>query len=336
MDIHKKVLTLSSLLQIGDLIAAGGSKLDPLLEMALGKASMIFDTGYGVLYLQKEENADFTARIAYNLETEKLTDMVIKKDGPGAIERAVQSRSMIVMDKALKVTGEIAALQSDYGLKNALIMPIYSGKQNLGLLLIGNRLEDFRFKNDDIELMKVFAKQMTIAIETDILSKKTETLAIKDELTDLYNKSFILVRLEEEIKRAIFYQRPCSFVIFNIDGFREFRDKHGELAAEETLRRLAKLIRDNMIPVGKAARVEADEFAILLPEKNKKQAAYIAEEIRKKVESTNLLKEGSARLTVSGGVSENPLDGATADELFKKATEALKQAKSEGKNRVVA
>ena len=336
IDIHKKVLTLSSLLQIGDLIAAGGSDLDQLLEMAVGKASMIFDTGYGVLYMPKEEGGDFTARIAYSLEDEKLNEMVIKKDGSSVIEKALESRAMIVLDKAMKVTDDIASLKSAYGVKNALIMALYSGRQNLGLLLIGNRLEDFRFKTDDIELIKVFAKQITIAIETDILSKKSEILAIKDELTDLYNKNFILVRLEEEIKRAIFYQRPCSFIVFNIDDFRKFREAHGELAAEETLRRLAKLIRDNMIPVGKAARIGADEFAILLPEKNKKQAAYIAEEIRKKVELTNLLREGSARLTVSGGVSENPLDGATADELFKKAVEAVKQAKSEGKNRVAA
>ena len=172
-------------------------------------------------------------------------------------------------------------------------------------------------------------------IESDLLSKKTDQLAIKDDLTDLYNKTFIMGRLEEEIRRAIFYQRPCSFVAFNIDNFRKFRDVHGELAAEEALKRMSKIFRDNLTPVGKAARIGGDDFAMLLPEKNKKEAAYIAEELRKKIETTNLLRQGQASLTVSCGVGENPIDGATADELFKKAMSAVKEAKSLGKNRVV-
>jgi len=57
-----------------------------------------------------------------------------------------------------------------------------------------------------------------------------------------------MARLEEEIKRAIFYQRPCSFIIFNVDDFRAFVAKHGELAGEEALKRMSKLIRDNTDP----------------------------------------------------------------------------------------
>ena len=161
-----------------------------------------------------------------------------------------------------------------------------------------------------------------------------EQLAIKDDLTGLYNKNFILARLEEEIKRAVFYQRPCSFIVLGIDNFDAFRASHGELASEEAVRRMAKLIKDNMIPIGKAARIAGDEFAVLLPEKNKREAYHLAEEITKKIASTNLLRNGSATLTVSGGVSENPLDGATGDELLKKAAELLKDARMAG-NKVI-
>ena len=96
------------------------------------------------------------------------------------------------------------------------------------------------------------------------------------------------------------------------------------------------MVKDNTIPVGKAARIGGDEFAMLLPEKNKREASFIAEEVRNKISSTNVLKEGTASLTVSVGVSENPIDGATSDELFKKAFDAMKQAKSSGKNKVVS
>lgn len=332
VDIHKKVLALSSLLQIGDILSSGSIKLDPLLDMAVEKASMVFDGGYGVLYMSKDEGGDLIAKTTFNLDTEKLDDMIIKRSGDGIIDKAVQNRLTLMIDKTTKMTKDLENLTSRRNLKNIVAIPIHSGKKALGVLLIGNRVENFQFRTDDVDLVKVFAKQIAIAIESDILNKKTEELAIKDDLTDLYNKTFILNRLEEEIKRAIFYQRPCSFIIFNIDGFKKFIETHGELVAEEALRRVAKLIKENTNPVGKAARVGGNEFAMLLPEKNKKEATQIAEDIRKKIESTNLLREGTANVTVSAGVSENPIDGATADELFKKAIDAVKRAKTSGKN----
>ena len=335
VDIHKKVMALSSLLQIGDIISSRSIQMDPLLALAVERAANVFDTGYGVLYLaSKDIPGSFKANVSYNVNGEKLTDLTVKKGGNGLLDKALDTRSILIVDKAAKASKELDQLKSEYKAENFLAIPIYSGRNDFGIFLIGSRLDDFRFKDDDVELMKVFAKQITIAIESDMLSKKTEQLAIKDDLTDLYNKTFIMGRLEEEIKRAIFYQRPCSFITLNVDNFKKFRDTHGELAAEEALKRLARLVRDNLTPVGKAARVGGDDFAMLLPEKNKKESAYIAEEIRKKVETTNLLRQGQASLTVSCGVSENPIDGATADELFRKAMDAVKEAKSLGKNRV--
>lgn len=84
------------------------------------------------------------------------------------------------------------------------------------------------------------------------------------------------------------------------------------------------------------ARVGDNEFAVVLPEKNKRQAQDIAEVTREKIES-GFIKEQDMhkRLTISGGVSENPLDGIVADELISKAKELLNLAKVQGKNRIV-
>lgn len=335
VEIHKKVLALSSLLQIGDIISGGSVQLDSLLEFAAEKASMVFDMGFSVLYMPKAEGGDFTARTSHNIEDEALRNLVIKPASPGIFGKIFEENSIMVIDKGTRLSREAEEFMSSCGLKNILAIPINSGRRNLALLLVGTMLDDYRYKSDDTDLIKVFAKQITIAIESDILNKKTKELAIRDELTDLYNKGYILTRLEEEIKRAIFYQRPCSFIVFNVDGFKKFREARGELAAEEALMRIAKIIKENTGPAGKAARIGGDEFAILLPEKNKKGAADAAEDVRKKIGSANLLKEGTANLTVSCGVSENPLDGATNDELFKKAMDALKEAKSSGRNKVV-
>ncbi|MFA5256373.1 MAG: diguanylate cyclase [Candidatus Omnitrophota bacterium] len=336
VEIHKKVLALSSLLQIGDLIATGSTNLDAVLELSVQKVAMILDGGFCVFYMiPKEESDEFLPKAYSNIQEETLLDIIVKK-GEGLLGRLIEEKKLFIVDNTTKMTRDVEEFKSSNNIKNMLVIPIYSGRKNFGLLVVGNKQDDYRYRIDDLDLIKVFAKQITIAIENDIWIKKSEELSIKDDLTDLYSKSYVLSRLDEEIRRAIFYQRPCSFILFSIDNFDSLREKRGELVTEDVIKRVAKLIRDNTTPVGKAARISGKEFGMLLPEKNKREAAHIAEDIRKQIEAANFSREGSLKITVSGGVSENPIDGSTQEDLFRKATELLANAKSMGKNRVVA
>lgn len=336
IEIHKKVLALSSLLQIGDLVASGTTELDAILDLSVQKVAMLFDGGFCIFYMiPKDESEEFLPKAHSNIHEEALLDIVVKKK-EGFLGKIVQSRSFVIVDKATKITHEVEEFKKTYNIKNMVVSSIYSGNKDFGLFIVGNRQDDYRYKTDDIDLVKIFSKQVTIAIENDIWIKKTEEFSIKDDLTDLYNKNYILSRLDEEIRRSIFYQRPCSFLVFNIDNFKTLRDTQGELVAEDIIKKVSKIIKDNTTPVGKAARIGGDEFAMLLPEKNKREAAEIADALRKKIEETNFSKEGKLRITVSGGVSENPIDGSTQEELYKRAMEAVKSAKSLGKNRIVA
>ncbi|MCX5668067.1 MAG: diguanylate cyclase [Candidatus Omnitrophica bacterium] len=336
VDIHKKVLALSSLLQISDLIAGGSANLDTVLELSVQKVAMVLDEGFCVFYMiPKEGSGEFLPRAYSNIQREALLGVVVKK-GEGFLGRIIEDKKLFIVDNTTEMTGEVKELKSSNKIENMAAVPIYSGNKILGLLVVGNRQDDYQYRADDLDLIKIFAKQITIAVENDIWIKKSRELLIKDDLTDLYSKDYVLSRLDEEIRRAIFYQRPCSFILFSIDNFESLRETRGELAAEDVIKRVAKLIRDNTTPVGKAARISGNEFGMLLPEKNKRQAAYIAEEVRKQIEAANFSREGSLKITVSGGVSENPIDGSTQEELFKKATELLGNAKSMGKNRITA
>jgi diguanylate cyclase (GGDEF)-like protein len=336
VEIHKKVLALSSLLQIGDIITAGSVQIDALTALAVEKASGLFDTGYGVLYLPRMGGGDFIVKTCYNIEKERFDSLVLKRGGDGVLERLLGSRNILKLDGGTRITKELDEFRRSCNVKNMLAIPLYSEKAVLGLFIIGTRLSDLQYSQDDMDLIAVFARHITIAIESDVLNRKNDELVTRDDLTGLFNKRFILMRLEEEIKRSIFYQRPCSLVILNVDDFRKFRETRGELAAEEALKRIAKVIKESAGPIGKAARLGGDEFGVLLPEKNKRETSSVAEDLRKKIESTNVLKDGKAALTVSVGVSENPIDGATAEELFGRAEDAVKEAKASGKNRVAA
>lgn len=96
------------------------------------------------------------------------------------------------------------------------------------------------------------------------------------------------------------------------------------------MRQVAELLRKNLTEVDRAGRTGPNEFTLILPEKNKREAFELAENIRQQIER-NTFSYGAKRLsnslTVLAGVSENPLDGASGMELLAKATRALQSAK---------
>ena len=143
-------------------------------------------------------------------------------------------------------------------------------------------------------------------------------------------------RLNEEIKRAIAYRRPCSFIVVDIDNFKKYNHAFGSLQAESAIKRIASIIRESVTEIDRVGRIGDDEFAVILPEKNKREAQEVAENIRGKVEfSYSEYVDPIRKITVSAGVSENPLDGITSEELIDKARELLEIAKNGGRNRVI-
>jgi len=246
----------------------------------------------------------------------------------------------IVLDKNLdKDDDDTVAFKELYAFKNCIVVPVIVRGKLEGAVFLGNSEDDFEYDKDNIELLHVFCKQAAIAIENDSLMKKTEELEVKDELTQLYNAKFIKEYLEEEIKRGMIYQRPCSFILLDIDDFKSFCDKYGRLSGEAALKRIAKLIKSELSPVDKAGRFGETEFALVLPERNKKEAKNIADEMREKIASLNILshlKDKETFLTVSASLTENPIDGVSSKELTDKAKNLLKQAKDEGRNTVKA
>jgi len=203
-----------------------------------------------------------------------------------------------------------------------------------GVLILGSETRE-AFEKEDIDTFTVFAKQISIALDNERLMKRNRELSILDELTGLFNERYITTRLEEEIKRAMIYQRPCAYIILNIDDFATLVKSYGEPSAGLILKKVAHELKRFVSPVDRLGKLKEDTFAFVLPEKNKPQGIAWAKQILDEVMMRDIdLGAGrkTVRVTLSAGVSENPLDGATAQDLIARAEKALKKAKSEGKN----
>lgn len=336
VEISKKVLIMSGLLQVGNLISQG-APLDEILKIVIEKISQVEEDSFAFLMLA-EEKETLTMKVNNGLSGE--VNSLKFKVGSGLLGKLVLEGKTVVLDRRSAMMPDEEEFLKVFKVKNCVLCPVVAHGRGFGIAGFGNSASaDYEFKEDDVELIKLFGKQIAIAIENDLLTNKAKELAIRDELTGLYNERFILNRLEEEILRAVLYQRPCSFLVFNIDDLGLYRQINGDLAAEETIKKIGKAIESNVTEVDRVGRLSGNSFAVILPEKNKKQANTIAEALRQRVEAFGIAGgEGYPRnfVTVSGGVSENPIDGVTADDLVKKATSALSKAKSNGKNTVVS
>lgn len=158
-------------------------------------------------------------------------------------------------------------------------------------------------------------------------------LSLTDDLTELGNRR----RLERDLDVAFGPERrPVGFVMLDIDHFKQFNDTHGHLAGDETLRRVAAILRFSVREGDVVYRYGGEEFCVLLADADPLEARAVAERLRSAVEAHDFPgaeDQPGGRLTISVGMS---LIGAVDARSMKQcADEALYEAKRAGRNRVV-
>ena len=179
-----------------------------------------------------------------------------------------------------------------------------------------------------------YARRLDAAYkELESTSAQLKEFSFKDEVTGLYNRRFLSIRLEEEVSRYRRFNHPVSVVLLDLDGFKAVNDELGHAAGDETLRAMAEILLKQSRGINVICRYGGDEFAVLLVETSKSGARLYADRIRY-VLSTWTFGHGR-RVTASFGIASLPEDVAPAtDELIRAADEALYAAKRAGKNRV--
>ena len=167
------------------------------------------------------------------------------------------------------------------------------------------------------------------------LKEKNEKLlksAITDELTGVYNRKFFEKRVVEEMEIADRANEHISLIIFDLDRFKLVNDNFGHQFGDEVLKRTTQIAGDLIRKTDFLNRVGGEEFAIILPNTNKAQAVFVAEKVRKALEDNKHFKVG--QVTGSFGVAER-MKAESLRSWYKRADNALYQAKNTGRNRVV-
>jgi two-component system, cell cycle response regulator len=169
--------------------------------------------------------------------------------------------------------------------------------------------------------------------------RRSLSLALTDELTGLYNRRYLFAHLDELMARVNGDGAAVALLMFDIDHFKRVNDTHGHAAGDDVLRQIAIRTMDSVRSVDLVARVGGEEFAVVMPDTGLAVATAVAERLRLAVAGEPfLLSPNGERLpvTVSIGATTTIAGGDVRDRLLKRADDALYEAKSAGRNRVVA
>ena len=299
--------------------------LEEVLNVALTHIGRLMGSVAGAMYLVRPGKAELYRESSYNL-TQRARGGVRQLD-----EEPLRSAVAAMRPLVLKLD-ERSAPGLDQGghPQHALVVPIQRSGQLMGAMEL--YLNAWReLTEDQVELLNGVASQAAIAIRHAQLFEAQEENALTDELTKLPNRRALAQRFLQEMQRARRHHAGITFVMVDLDHFKQVNDTFGHLNGDAVLAELATILSTGLRESDVCARYGGEEFALILPETTEAGARVLAERLRAKVAAATF--PGGLKLTISVGVAATE-EPALFTQLIDRADQALYVAKQGGRNQV--
>lgn len=218
--------------------------------------------------------------------------------------------------------------------RSMIAIPLIENKKIIGILKFFSAEPD-AFDKEDARLLNYLGDLCTTAAQNSILYQKTKDLAIRDGLTGLFLRKYFVERLDEEVRRAKETGTALSFLLIDIDHFKDCNDTHGHMFGDKVLRILGEFLKDNLRDVDIIGRYGGEEFAVILPNTAMNGSKFVAERLRENFSKLIIKVNDSegVKLTLSvGGIEFEK--SIKLMELINKADKALYYSKENGRNKV--
>nr|WP_321241592.1 GGDEF domain-containing protein [uncultured Tolumonas sp.] len=177
-------------------------------------------------------------------------------------------------------------------------------------------------------------KLQKYADELAELNDKLTKLSITDALTGALNRRQFDVQMEHELQRSQRFGKTFSLVMFDIDHFKQFNDNYGHQAGDQVLINISQFVKTEIRQTDRLYRYGGEEFTIILPETDIRNASFLTEKLRKQIAQTNMDYQGNSlpRITASFGVASYSQQIQEPAHLIHAADKALYHAKNSGRN----
>lgn len=278
---------------------------------ALLKSFLNFEYFGALLTYGNEVNIQIYPKVSSNRKlAEVITNILLRRMSQGAVNA--------------KLTGA----QDDY---QSLMVELSTTNTVYGF---AGLFRSTPFQAQEEATFSKFCSHISVTLEKIRLFQEIKTLSIHDGLTGIYNHTYIINKLNEEIERAKRYHSDLSVMLFDLDNFKDVNDTYGHLAGDFVLQRVAELFTKRLRTIDIVGRYGGEEFLVILPETDLERAYVVGERLRAGVEQEPFIYEDHPiKLTVSGGIGLYQ-QGHIANDLIKIADNNLYKAKREGKNRL--
>lgn len=249
-----------------------------------------------------------------------------------AVKQAIESRKVVVASAS---EGR-AWLSSSDGNSRVVYVPLLSLDRFVGLLVLvgGQEASDLRDKT----LLTTIGLAIGLTLDNLCHSMELRQVATHDELTKLFNRGYFFEHLEKELKAARRSRRPLGLLILDVDSLKLINDTYGHNVGDMVLANLGKLLAKRVRAEDIPARIGGDEFAVLMPNTDKRRASAVATRLEKALQTKPIYEaEGlELTLTVSCGVAGYPWSGENVVQIVQSADANMYGVKAVRKGRTQA
>jgi diguanylate cyclase (GGDEF)-like protein/PAS domain S-box-containing protein len=190
-------------------------------------------------------------------------------------------------------------------------------------------------KEVERDLRRVNDRLVSQLIEIGTLQSQLREQAIRDALTNVFNRRYLDETLERELSRAGREAYPVCVIMMDLDHFKDINDTYGHEAGDAVLRTLAETVSQQTRHGDFVCRYGGEEFVLVMPNISLKIAKLRANDLHRIINSLNIpFGVFNLTTTISMGIAAYPEHGKTKAALLRAADRAMYAAKAAGRNRV--
>ncbi len=245
---------------------------------------------------------------------------------------AIMEKQAIVSSDSLNDSRVVFGKQyADAGIRSVVVLPLIVSGEAAGTISLYAGEIDF-FHEEEMKLLTELAGDIAFAIDHLDKQEKLHYFAYYDALTGLANRTLFLERVAQYMRSAVSGGHKLALCLIDLERFKNINDSMGRQAGDALLKQVAEWLTNSLGDVDQLARIDADHFAMVLPE------VVLASDLARLIENMAqafqehpfYLNDSVLRLSGKAGIAVFPDDGIDVDTLFMNAEAALKMAKKSG------
>ncbi len=328
-ELEKRTGELGLLSEMGDFLQLCDSA-EEVLAIVARFGRQLFPEDVAALYLVDGSGNALAAATTWG-DGQSLPGFEL--DGCRALRRG-QAHRVVPPDDQLRC----AHLAAASGLAS-ICVPMVTNATSYGILSLSfavGHLDTAAVKAKE-QLATVLAQRISLTLTNLRIREQLRRESILDPLTGLFNRRYMTIAFDRELRLASRTGRPVGVITFDVDKFKEVNDQFGHAAADKVLVGLAGVLRSRLRAYDVPIRTGGDEVVILLPDTSIESARLVADKLRQNTRDLEV-RHGAIVLppvSISVGVAAYPASGADPEAILKAADVALYRAKAEGRDRVV-